>query len=185
MNMKMKKNTMMGNKERKYDYGCLMLEFESPYWESATLGINPEDLYIDPNDDTYGLEKECHVTIVYGLHDEVTVDKLKPYLKKLSLYGAHITGKSLFENPNFDVLKFDIACPQANLTNKELVTEMPITQTFKNYSPHMTIAYLKPGMGKKYIEHISEPIPLRPHRFKFSHPLEGDVYMSDNDIINF
>lgn len=172
----------MSKKERQHDYGCLMLDYESPFWESASIGIDENDLYIEDDDDSYGIEKDCHVTVMYGLHDEVHLDEVKPYVQPLEMYTTYIVGKSLFENPKYDVLKFDILCPQANLTFDSILNELPNSYSYDEYNPHMTIAYLKPGMGKKYLGGVDEPIKLLPYRFSFSHPFDEKKFLTKNDL---
>ena len=34
------------------------------------------------------------------------------------------------------------------------------TQTFPEYHPHMTLAYVKPGTGKKYVSNLDEPFEV-------------------------
>ncbi len=48
-----------------------------------------------------------------------------------------------------DVLKFDIKGENLHETNTDL-QQYPFTSNFPDYHPHMTIAYLKPGSGKRY-----------------------------------
>jgi hypothetical protein len=56
----------------------------------------------------------------------------------------------------YDVLKFDVRYPTKSgaflhKINSKL-QELPHTNGFPDYHPHSTIAYLKSGSGKKYIE---------------------------------
>lgn len=180
--MNMKKNVKNMSGEKQYSYGCIMLDFESPFWEAKCKAIDSDDLYIVEGDSSYGLEDECHVTILYGLHDNVRADDVKAFLKPLNLYSANIVGLSLFENPNFDVLKYDICCPQAELTYEEIKRNLDNTQTYDTYKAHMTVAYLKKGMGKKYLEHIAENVPLTPYRFSLSMPNSEKVYFDEINL---
>lgn len=97
----------------------------------------------------YGREDEPHVTVLYGL----TTDDSKQAEKALAGIGP-ITfrlGKvSVFENEDYDVLKIDVAGPDLHRANKKLRDEVPFENDYPDYKPHVTIAYLKPGMGKKY-----------------------------------
>lgn len=165
-----------------YTFGCIMLDFESNVWEAKRQTIDADDLYIVDGDSSYGLESDCHVTILYGLHDTVSPDDVKSYLKPLELYSANMVGLSLFENPKFDVLKYDIVCPQANITYEEIKRFLPNTQTFDNYSPHMTVAYLKPGTGKKYLEYMQESVAIIPYRFSMSSPKYGKTFFDNTEI---
>ena len=47
------------------------------------------------------------------------------------------------------MLKVDVEGPQLRALNKRLMDEFGTSSEFKEYKPHLTIAYLKKGMGKK------------------------------------
>lgn len=139
-----------------YDYGCVMLYCDFP--ESVIKlqdVINPEDLFKAEDNGGYGIETEAHCTLLYGLHEEVTVDEVNDVLLDTIFSDLKATGPTLFENEKFDVLKYDVTYPtrggaflhKAN----EALKQFPHTSTFPDYHPHMTIAYLKPGLGKKYV----------------------------------
>lgn len=65
----------------------------------------------------------------------------------------HVTlGKlSLFRNPDADVLILSVQSPQLETLHERLGI-LPNETTHKDYKPHLTIAYLKPGTGQKYVE---------------------------------
>ncbi len=88
------------------DFGCLMVKVNVPNWGDVMNAIAPEDLV---NGENLGLEKEPHITVVYGIHQEsVSLDQIKsvlPPCKNVILFANSIT---CFENENYDVLKFDI-----------------------------------------------------------------------------
>ena len=154
------------DKDQTYDFGCLMLYYDFPQINEIHDAIEDKDVC---EDDGKGLETETHTTLLYGLHDKeikddqkvlnVAIDKDIPQLK---LYNV-----SLFENDDYDVLKFDVKqhmedkdgnedYDQKNDVlfeiNKELTDTFPFTTNFPDYHPHSTIAYLKSGKGKKYAE---------------------------------
>jgi len=56
---------------------------------------------------------------------------------------------SVFENDKYDVLKVDVTGESLHDLNGKL-SELPNEQTFPEYKPHLTIAYLKKGEGAKY-----------------------------------
>lgn len=145
------------NEKNQYEYGCVMLYSDFPS-EIIKLqdAINPNDLYTASDNGGYGLETEAHCTLLYGLHDDVKLDEVKNIIDGCKFGDLRATGPSLFENEKFDVLKYDVTYPTRggaflHKCNKQLAT-LPNTQTFPDYHPHMTIAYLKPGMGQKYVE---------------------------------
>jgi hypothetical protein len=154
----------------KYEYGCAMLYFDFPTINEIHDIINPEDVYEDPTNPTFGLETEPHTTLLYGLHDGVTEQDIKNVLDKFTFGNCKIANASLFENENFDVLKFDVSGEGLYEANTELV-KYPNTQTFPDYHPHMTIAYLKPGKGKQYADKLNgQEFELTPTHAVYSMP---------------
>jgi 2'-5' RNA ligase len=115
-----------------------------PEWGNLLSQINKEDLADG------GLETEPHVTILYGLHhSKVNLDLLKSFK---NVFPIEITKLSLFENEDQDVLKFEVDNPlPLKVLYSSLKFLLPNTQTYDEYSPHCTVAYLKPGRGKKYL----------------------------------
>ena len=153
------KNLIKEEKEPVYEYGCAMLYFE-PNNEVVEFQktIRPEDIYTEDKNGGYGLETEPHCTLLYGLHEEVELEDVKNVLDNIVFGYCRIHNPSLFENEKFDVLKFDVGYTHrggAFLHNaNRLLNTLPNTQTYPDYHPHMTVAYLKPGMGKKYVESL-------------------------------
>lgn len=159
----------------KYEYGCLMVNFDMPTWESKILSkIDEDDLYTEGED--YGLEDEPHVTILFGFHDsEVDIEDIKKEVDE-NLDGpikARIKGVSIFENPKYDVLKMDVEGEDLTRLNGIMRDKFPYTNNFPDYHAHMTIAYLKPGTGKKYVTEFSKPIEIESEEMFYSQP-NGD-----------
>lgn len=98
-----------------------------------------------------GREDDPHVTVKYGLH----ADGPDEALQALAGEGpARMTlGKtSLFPasgDHQYDVVKLDVDSPDLHRMNAKLA-KLPHTDTHPTYRPHVTVAYVKPGMGKKY-----------------------------------
>ena len=140
--------------EAKYDYGCVMLFFKLKEMNKIHKSIEKEDLYEVKGDDTYGLSTEPHITLLFGLHKGVTTEDVISVLDNIKFGECEIYKPSLFENDLFDVLKFNVRYTEdgnrfLHQANKEL-KEFPFTSNYPDYKPHMTIAYLKKGKGKKY-----------------------------------
>jgi len=142
-------------KDKKHEYGCVMLYFDFPSMFKIQDIINPKDIYEEEDDDTYGLEEHPHTTLLLGLHEGVTVKQIKGVLDNYIFDKCVIDNPSLFESENYDVLKFDVWGKGLKECNKDLM-EFPYTNNFPEYHPHMTIAYLKKGKGKKYIETLDD-----------------------------
>lgn len=117
-------------------------------WDLIQSYIDEEDLYTEPS---YGREKDPHITVLYGLHEEITDEEIEKQIYNMSKPDVKIKSVSLFKG-EFDVLKFDIESSDMFKLNKEFKT-FPNTNTFE-YVPHCTIAYLK-RKSEHYVSLIS------------------------------
>ena len=160
----------MNEKKTTYDYGCAMIYFDFPEMENLHKQISKEDVFVDPKDDTFGLESEPHCTLLYGLHSDVSIEKIKDILNGFKFGECTVTNPSLFENDKFDVLKFDVDGSGLHDCNAAL-SKLPHTTDYPDYHPHMTIAYIKSGLGKKYVDLLKGPsIQLNPKYIIYSYP---------------
>ena len=92
-----------------------------------------------------GRETEPHVTVRWGLHQDSAPRALLEQWAPITMTFGQT---SVFEGEEFDVIKVDVVSPQLLALNAELAS-LPNTETHK-YSPHATLAYVKPGLGRKY-----------------------------------
>ncbi len=137
-----------------YDSGCVMLYFNFPEINKIHDTINPSDLYEENGDRSYGIEDEPHCTLLYGLKPDVSLDEVTSIVNRFKFGECKIHNASLFENA-YDVLKFDVDADLLHDCNAAL-SKLPHTSTFPDYHPHLTIAYLKKGMGKKYCDMLND-----------------------------
>jgi 2'-5' RNA ligase len=155
-----------------YDYGCAMLYFDFPQIKDIHAKIAEADLYTEEGDRTFGIEDEPHCTLLYGLHKEVTPEMIQEIVKNFKFEACEAHNASLFEN-EYDVLKFDIKGTNLHECN-EALAKLPHTNSFPDYHPHMTIAYIKKGLGEKYTKMLEDSaFDLEPTRIIYSTP-EGD-----------
>ncbi len=160
-------------------YGCVMLQADVPDWNILTHRIvKEEDLY-DPSDEPgeYGYEEKPHITLLWGIHHDEILDESIIYRKIQEIHDLTVSvseieifkGDETNDNP-YDVVKFDIK-PSKKLLDlrEEFETELPNTQTFPDFHPHMTIAYVRRGEGKKYRRILKKPI-----KFKFTTGVYSD-----------
>ena len=157
-------------------FSCLMLDCSNLYQYVNDLHaeIDPDDIYDD--EPGHGLEKETHITTLYGIHtskfsEVLDAVDLKPVKYKL-------TKLSLFENEKFDVLKFEVESKDLHALNKQCTENLEYTNKFSDYKPHLTVAYLLPGTGKKYTKN---PCPIigqgfSSNRFIFSDKNSNKVW---------
>jgi 2'-5' RNA ligase len=138
-------------REEKHEYSCLMamlpvnLSSKIVKWQKGF--IDKKDLYTgEPN---MGMETEPHITVLYGFHDDAP-DKVK---KLLDIKPIHVKLglTSMFESSNYDVVKFSIESEDLKSLNRLMRKNCKYTSKYPKYVPHCTIAYVKKGTGKNYI----------------------------------
>lgn len=110
--------------------------------------IPNSDLYI--NGDDYGREDEFHVTVLFGLHAN-NADGVKKVLLGEKPIKLTLGSTSIFEGDKYDVVKVSVESNDLCRLNKILRKSCEHTQTHPKYIPHCTLAYVKRGLGKKYV----------------------------------
>jgi 2'-5' RNA ligase len=144
---KLYKELMLENSKPR-SYSCLMLDCADFKSELKKIQdqIDKDDLYTEEKG--FGLETEPHITALYGIHEQdPSVVKGLLELKPLKY---ELTKLSLFENDKYDVLKCSVKSPDLKKMNKQCCDNLEFSSDYPDYIPHLTVAYLKPGMGKKY-----------------------------------
>lgn len=149
--MKIKRYGQFLFEENSYDFGCAMIEVPFADWSQITEKIDPSDVYEVDGDRSYGIQENPHVTILYGLHGSVSAEELKAVLERFDgELKVSIAGIGVFENEDFDVVKMNVV-PDGGLQQlHDMVSELPNSDQYPEYKPHITIAYVKKGSGKKY-----------------------------------
>lgn len=147
--MKIKKYNQFLKESSGFELGCVMIEVPVSNWNEITSSINEEDVYTDEGKP--GIQENPHVTVLYGLHEEVSLDQVKSVFEDLDeRIDIRIEGIGVFENERFDVVKFNVVPNGALQTLHDRLSEFPNSNEYPEYEPHITIAYVKKGIGKKY-----------------------------------
>jgi len=97
-----------------------------------------------------GRESQIHITVKYGLHitDFTMVRNLFiNFVKPICVTLKKIT---LFNNEDCDVVKINVSSPDLIKLNKLISNEFETTDTYPNYIPHVTVAYIKKGYDNIY-----------------------------------
>lgn len=97
-----------------------------------------------------GREDHVHVTVKYGIHiSDPTA--IQAHLAKLKPLKARLGKVTLFDtSPEHDVVKIDVVSSDLHRLNKHISKNFEVTDTYPDYKPHVTIAYVKKGLGSKY-----------------------------------
>lgn len=156
--------------EQHYAKGCVMAQLDADSLKEYLPAIPEDELYTENDGKDFGMETEPHVTALYGLHSEEFEDsEVEEIVKKYENIDISLTDISMFENDKYDVLKFGVKSKALNKMNEEL-TKLPHSTDYPDYNPHATIAYLKKGEAKKYLEKFDEPIELTSKVVEYSKP---------------
>jgi 2'-5' RNA ligase len=178
----------LNEKSGEHPFGCSMVYFSFPEIFKIQDAINPDDL------NETGLEDEPHVTLLYGIHDggdhkelnKETLDKVLDYSKPALSQPIILKKVSAFENENQDVLIFDVEKKDELVNANKNLSSLPNSNQFPDYHPHCTIAYLKPGTAKKYIDKFKDikDIEVKPSKIVYSRPSGEKITQESNVAID-
>lgn len=163
----------MLTENRIIEYGCLMalppIDYGYKMVNLAKRLIPVKNLYTDPNDPSYGhTDQDFHCTLKYGFSPDLMKVDVAKILKGMSPFLIKLKALNLFENDKYDVVKFEVEkCP--------VLTELrsrcdgyPNSDSYPDYKPHMTLAYVKKGTFPHIRENLNIALPIT--RFKYSGP---------------
>lgn len=163
------------------DYACIMLDYDMPdFIKEIQKAIPDDEIYFGENEEQkekkmFGLETEPHITIVFGLENNVKFSEIEPYLFPLKEHQTILVNISTFENKMFDVLKVTAKCPKAAESNRLIMENFDVHTDFPDFNPHMTIAYMKKGKAAKYKKEILDKIDtIKPYGFNYSYSEDGE-----------
>ena len=145
--------------EAYHKYDCVLLKFSKnahnnlEFFKELQIKIPRENLYIDPRFTNTGLEKDPHITVLYGIIDREgyrkTYNAAQRILKRP--INATVGMVSIFERPDYDVLKVEIHSNDLRKFNEFLYKNVKNEWDFPDYSPHITLAYIKKGTCKNLV----------------------------------
>lgn len=126
--------------------------------------VSDEDLH------EYGRENDPHCTVLYGIKPSLSaLYETRAAIQRSGLkeIKAVIGDCSLFENDadGFDVVKFEVISEDLHKLNSHLCNKLDYENDYPDYNPHITVAYVKRGMGPKYVERFNR---LQGYPLKFS-----------------
>lgn len=135
-----------------YDYSSTQLNLPNDVasdFKTFQKRIHESELMIDEKEGLTGYEDNPHITVKYGLETSDVNDLY--FVAKQAPITVTMGKVSMFDNPDYDVLKVEVSGDQLVELNKLISSKLKNTDTFPTYEPHATIAYLKKGEGKKYV----------------------------------
>lgn len=141
-------STLLEKSTGVYSKGCVMVELQFEQLTEIQDKIKPEWLYEDPTNDSYGLEDQPHITLLYGIDPSTPPSQVKQVLgdwKPRTYYNIH--SASVFQSERYDVVKYDVYADDLHRANK-LLCQLPHQNDYPDYHPHITIGYVKSGLGE-------------------------------------
>jgi 2'-5' RNA ligase len=144
----MKKRVVKAFLKSAYDFSSVQMGFPDEIAEEIRAwGMENIPSYILAAD---GREDDIHVTVKYGIHiiDFTEIREIFNDVKPVEVKLGKIT---LFEiSDDFDVVKIDLYSPELHQLNSTISKKFEVTDTYPEYHPHCTLAYVKKGCGTPY-----------------------------------
>jgi hypothetical protein len=129
--------------------GCVLMDVDVPGWDEICSMIDHDDVYL-PGDPEHGIEDEPHVTVLYGFYSFVTTEDVTGILQEFEPPIIRFGNIGIFQDhPDFDVVMVTVESNDLAKMNTAL-SRLPNEETYPNYKPHVTIAYVHKGTAKKY-----------------------------------
>lgn len=137
--------------EDKESLGCVMAILPPSLSRKITaLGRSIPDREIDPAE---GREDNPHVTVFYGITGEGTSGVVRA-ASDMDEFELSLGKLGLFRNDEHDVLYVEV---EKNLDLEKMherFRKLPNKETYPDYKPHATVAYLIKGNGNKYVDKV-------------------------------
>lgn len=142
----------LNKKSNLESYGCVMLDVGIDLSQYQNI-IEEDDLF---NDGEYsGKVDDPHVTLLYGLTESHDLKEIEKVIFNESFDSIVLDDIIVFENDERDVLVFEVEkTPNLVNANKSLRDNLEYYNEYPEYKPHVTICYVKAGLGKTYREQI-------------------------------
>lgn len=140
-------------------YGCLLavlpLGLRKQFTDWALENV--PDFHLGPG----GRELRPHVTVKWGFTEpaEEVLPRLREFLAARPPLQARLTGLNLFaagygkwQNEDGDVLYAEVESPDLHRLNAEISQVFDCHDTYPEYRPHVTVAYLDPAVSQSYLK---------------------------------
>lgn len=146
------------------DLGCVMLDVDSfPVTEMVTKG--EADLYTSTNPDHFWIdgavaERTAHVTVLFGLLDhalrqkpliDIVLDGWTPPSLEVESIGAF---ESTYTDEPYSCIVAHIKPSKELLEGHQRLSLLPHINTFPEYRPHLTLAYVKQEARDRWLREL-------------------------------
>jgi hypothetical protein len=162
-----------------HTYGCLMVDFPEDLAKKVMAWTKenvPDEAVYDNEAHDYGRENHIHTTVCYGVDpatDPGAIQSLvyqenKPIevtLGPISKFAADPSKEKGGEKKLYDVLKVEVFSPDLHRLHEKAETELGLPgNTFPDYVPHLTLAYVHPDS----CDHLLGADPFEGQKFKLT-----------------
>ena len=116
------------------------------HWGSANI---PEEAIYGK--DGKGRDKSPHITVQHGIisEDPADIEKILSEASPVQVELGKISVFSMNDKP-YDVVKVEVSSPALSVLREAVRASLEVNDSFKDYQPHVTIAYVKKGEGDNY-----------------------------------
>ena len=144
--------------EENLNTGCLMLSVPMMEQIVERMHDDLERILLShgyKRNEDFEFDKYTHITIAFGINVNTDINLIKEIERNRPTY-FQLTELSLFENDNFDIIKFDIMSSDLRILNHIIRSKMEVKSSFSEYHPHLTVAYVPKGMGVELITRLNK-----------------------------
>jgi hypothetical protein len=162
-----------------HTWGCLMVDFPEDLAKKVVAWAKenvPDEAVYDNEAHDYGRENHIHTTVCYGVDpatdpgaiQSLVYQESKPIevtLGPISKFAADPSKEKGGEKKLYDVLKVEVISPDLHRLHEKAETELGLPgNTFPDYVPHLTLAYVHPDS----CDHLLGADPFEGQKFKLT-----------------
>lgn len=134
-----------------HSFSSTQIDISSPYRDQIlAIGLTIPDDQLASD----GRKLNPHATIKYGIESDNPA-LVRALVEDFGPITFTLADTAVFESDEYDVLYIEVdpinGDSDLDKLNELISSSLKVTDTHPEYIPHITIAYLKPGLGKNYI----------------------------------
>ncbi len=139
-----------------HDSSIVMFELSYPLLgriiDFGRWAVPDMELYTDYANNIPGREYDQHITIKYGLETNNPLDVLGVIeQQRITPFEIELRQVHLFEKEVYDVVMIEVVETGLTALHEALLQDLPNEETYPEYHPHVTVAYVTKGMGQAHI----------------------------------
>ena len=128
-----------------YSYSSLQINYPLSFSDEVIKwsknNIEKQTLYLEENDDSFGIEDEIHTTVLFGITEKFP-NATKLALKNIKPFKIKLSYISKFYSGDYDVLKINIISKELENLHYLLEDSVENENEYPVYQQHLTLAYV-------------------------------------------